>query len=103
VDDPRSSLDSGTKLVGSDMAGWRFTLYPDAAEGGGFFRSAADGSPPGAGAFDPRDSQADAARRARAKVRRYCAANRLPDIGIAATAAHCQDRSDGGAAPALFT
>jgi hypothetical protein len=91
VDNPRSSLDSGTKLVGSDTAGWRFTLYPDAAEGGGFFRSAADGSPPGA-AFDPRDSQADAARRARAKVRRYCAANRLNRLGTLTYAgAGCHD------------
>jgi hypothetical protein len=76
----RPSLDSGTKLVGSDTAGWRFTLYPDAAEGGGSFRSAADGSRRGA-AFDPRDSQADAARRAAGKVRRYCAANRLNRLG----------------------
>ena len=87
----RTSLDSGTKLVGSDTAGWRFTLYPDAAEGGGSFRSAADGVPRG-DACDPRDSQADASRRAKTKVRRYCAANRLNRLGTLTYAgAGCHD------------
>jgi hypothetical protein len=76
----RPSLDSGTKLVGSDTAGWRFSLFPDAAEGGGSFRSAGDGVRRGE-SFDPGDSQADAARRAKRKVRRYCAANRLNRLG----------------------
>jgi hypothetical protein len=63
------------------VGGWRFVLYPEAAEGGGSFRSAAsfsgghwDGEPAA-------DSTADAARRARTKVRRYCAANRLNRLG----------------------
>lgn len=63
------------------MGRWEFVLYPDAAEGGGSFRSAAvsTGRPYLAdGAVDSRD---DATRRARGKVRRYCAANRLNRLG----------------------
>ena len=78
----RSSLESGTKLVEPKRGRWTFVLYPDAAEGGGSFRSVAAGSA-GAGAtvVDSERSAADAARRARAKVRRYCAANRLNRLG----------------------
>jgi len=76
---PRSSLESSTKLVTTRRAGWRFVLYPEASEGGGAFRSAA----PQRGGFAAGawDCQADAARRARGKVRRYCAANRLNRLG----------------------
>lgn len=77
---PRSSLEYGTKLVEPSMGGWGFVLYPDAAEGGGSFRSAASTSPSGR-SLDPLDSRDDAARRARGKVRRYCAANRLNRLG----------------------
>jgi hypothetical protein len=78
----RSSLESGTKLGEPKQARWRFVLYPDAAEGGGSFRSLAEGSA-GAGTItaDTERSAADAARRARAKVRRHCAANRLNRLG----------------------
>jgi hypothetical protein len=87
----RSSLDLGTKLVGSDTAVWGFTLYPEAAEGGGSFRSAGDGARRGV-AFEPSDSRADGARRARTKVRRYCAANRLNRLGTLTYAgAGCHD------------
>ena len=41
---PRSSLEYGTKLDAPGMGRWGFVLYPDAAEGGGSFRSAADPS-----------------------------------------------------------
>ena len=77
---PPSSLEYGTKLVEPRMGGWSFVLYPDAAEGGGSFRSAASPSPSGR-SLDPVDSREDAARRARGKVRRYCAANRLNRLG----------------------
>ena len=78
----RSSLEYGTKLVEPREARWRFVLYPDAAEGGGAFRSlASDRSGRDGLAHDPERSAADAARRARAKVRRYCAANRLNRLG----------------------
>jgi hypothetical protein len=62
------------------MGGWSFVLYPEAAEGGGSFRSAASTSA-GGRSNDPLDSRDDAARRARGKVRRYCAANRLNRLG----------------------
>jgi hypothetical protein len=76
-----SSLEYGTKLVSAPRARWSFSLYPEAAEGGGSFRSASalDGSggrPEIPDSWDP-----DAIRRARGKVRRYCAANRLNRLG----------------------
>jgi hypothetical protein len=63
------------------MGSWGFTLYPEAAEGGGSFRSAVASSPSGRSLDAPLDSRDDAARRARGKVRRYCAANRLNRLG----------------------
>src|SRR4051812_19363508 len=81
----RSSLEYGTKLGATADARWRFVLYPDAAEGGGSFRSSIGGGQPAGGrrlaAVDPDQSRDDAARRARGKVRRYCAANRLNRLG----------------------
>jgi hypothetical protein len=62
------------------MGRWTFTLYPNAGEGGGSFRSVANASP-GDRADGPGDSREDAARRARTKVRRYCAENRLNRLG----------------------
>lgn len=55
---------------------WSFRLYPDAAEGGGCFR-ASRGIQSAAGSPDPVRSSAEAGRRARGKLRRYCAANLL--------------------------
>jgi len=82
ISQPRSSLEYGTKLGGAREARWRFALYPEAAEGGGSFRSMA--REPSTGDWptsDPARTAADAARRARGKVRRYCAANRLNRLG----------------------
>jgi hypothetical protein len=67
------------RLIAPD-AGWFFSLYPDAGEGGGGFRSSyrpnrvfvAKGS-----AADPERAAAEAGRWAGSKLRRYCAANRL--------------------------
>jgi hypothetical protein len=56
---------------------WTFALYPEAAEGGGCFRPQLRPKPAGGAAPDPERSQAEAARRARTKLRRYIAANRL--------------------------
>jgi hypothetical protein len=79
----RSSLESGTKLVTPPGRGWwLLRLYPEAGEGGGSFFSGAawfDGEP-GPAAW-PADSRDVAVRRARAHVRRYCAANRLNRLG----------------------
>ncbi len=66
-------------------AGWFLSLYPSAGEAGGSFvpshRPKRSGRVPGAPAVDPVRSRAEAARRARGKVRRYCAANRLNRFG----------------------
>ena len=59
------------------QAFWSFTLYPEAGEGGGCFRTLVRRPPVGGGAPDEVRSQEEASRRARAKLRRYCAANRL--------------------------
>jgi hypothetical protein len=57
-------------------------LYPGAAEGGGSFRSTVrETAGSHAPAPDRQRNAADAARRARAKVRRYCAENRLNRLG----------------------
>jgi hypothetical protein len=79
MESPRSSLVSSTKLVTPRKAGWRFVLYPEAAEGGGAFHSAAE--PRHGVSAEAWDSRSDAARRAKGKVRRYCAANRLNRLG----------------------
>ncbi|HET7183010.1 MAG TPA: hypothetical protein VFI15_12330 [Candidatus Limnocylindrales bacterium] len=62
------------------MGSWGFSLFPDAAEGGGSFRSAV-ALRPGGWTGPPSDSREDAAHRARTKVRRFCAANRLNRLG----------------------
>jgi len=70
--------------IHSPRGGWSFTLYPDAGEGGGTWRSAkprasnyvAKGS-----AADPERARQEAGRRARSRLRRYCAANRLSRLG----------------------
>jgi hypothetical protein len=65
-------------------AGWSFSLYPDAGEGGGSFQSSVRRIPAyvsrGAAA-DPDRAAAEAGRRARAALRRYCSANRLNRLG----------------------
>lgn len=64
-------------------AGWRLSVYPSAGEAGGSFRSSLSASPDRstAGAGDPERSAVEAARRARSKLRRYCAANGLNRLG----------------------
>jgi hypothetical protein len=59
------------------QARWTFTLYPEAAEGGGCFVPTLRAVAVVGGAPDVERSQHEAARRARSKLRRYCAANRL--------------------------
>jgi hypothetical protein len=59
------------------IAHWSFTLYPEAGEGGGCFVPTLRRRSAGGEAPDVERSQQEAARRARAKLRRYCAANRL--------------------------
>jgi len=62
------------------QAYWSFNLYPDAGEGGGCFVPTLRFRPGAAGEggeVDVERSQVEAGRRARGKVRRFCAANRL--------------------------
>lgn len=55
------------------------SLYPDAAEAGGCFRASKRAK--ATSGADPERAAAEAARRARAEIRRYAAANRLNRLG----------------------
>jgi hypothetical protein len=61
------------------LPGWSLTLYPGAGEAGGCLRSPVVRRSEYAGgpAANPERARAEAGRRARARLRRYCAANRL--------------------------
>jgi hypothetical protein len=59
---------------------WTLSLYPEAGEGGGCVSVARQPLPSG-GAPDSERAAEEAARRARAKIRRYAAANRLNRLG----------------------
>jgi hypothetical protein len=73
------------------QARWTFSLYPLAAEGGGCFVPAFGRGPSVGGPPDVGRAQAEAARRARSRLRRYCAANRLNRFGTLTYAASCRD------------
>jgi hypothetical protein len=60
---------------------WTLSLYPEAAEAGGCFRPQLQRPRVGGGGSDPERSRSEAARRAGAKLRRYCAANQLNRLG----------------------
>lgn len=60
---------------------WRLCLYPAAGEAGGCFGRPTTTRDSREGSRDPERSAAEAARRARGKIRRYCAANRLNRFG----------------------
>lgn len=65
-------------------AGWRFTLVPAAGEGGGSFVSSSRRVPTyvaRGSAADPERSAQEAGRRARSRLRRFCAANGLNRLG----------------------
>ena len=65
-------------------AGWTFSLCPEAGEGGGSFQSSIRRIPDyvaRGSAQDPERAAAEAGRRARGRLRRYCAANRLNRLG----------------------
>ena len=71
---------------------WTLNLYPQAAEGGGCFQSAASRPLVGGGVPDEVRSAEEAARRARGKVRRYCVASRLNRLGTLTYAGEgCRD------------
>lgn len=76
-------VDSFCRFVVPD-AGWRFTLVPAAGEGGGSFVASSRRVPDFVArgmAADPERSATEAGRRARSRLRRYCAANRLNRLG----------------------
>lgn len=89
--DPRSTarragdplLELPSKLGRPEQGHWQLTVYPDAAEAGGCFVSAArprSGDGGGLGwYFESIEEKNDS--RARGKIRRYCAANRLNRLG----------------------
>lgn len=63
---------------------WVLNLYPDAREGGGCFvpsRARRGGAGVRGRAADPQRAREEAGRRARGRLRRYCAANRLNRLG----------------------
>jgi len=65
-------------------AGWFLALYPDAGEAGGSFRGKSRPKRGVGGWWEPDEpgrALAEAERRARGKVRRYCAANGLSRLG----------------------
>jgi hypothetical protein len=65
-------------------AGWSFTLCATAGEGGGSFQQSIRRVPEYVArgeAQDPERAAIEAGRRARSKLRRYCAANRLNRLG----------------------
>lgn len=69
-------------MAATQAPGWVLSVCQSAGEAGGSFRSALRARPRGNGADpDPERAAAEAARRARGKVRRYCAANRLNRLG----------------------
>lgn len=74
--------------------GWMLNLYPGAGEGGGCFLSSRrrEFRPGGGPAADPERAQLEAGRRARGRLRRYCAANRLNRLGtLTYEGAGCHD------------
>jgi hypothetical protein len=68
--------------LGVGWVGWSFALYPAAGEGGGCRVGRARLVEPASWSADPERAAAEAARRARAKIRRYCSANRLNREGF---------------------
>lgn len=78
-----SLLESPTKLGRAPGGGWVLSLYIAAAEASGSFRSSKDfARREGRRRWhDETRSEEEASRRARGKVRRYCAANGLNRLG----------------------
>jgi len=69
-------------MSGTRQPGWGLALCRAAGEAGGSFRGLSrPGAAGGSYEHDPERSQLEAVRRARAKLRRYAAANRLNRLG----------------------
>ena len=77
-------------------ARWVVSLHPDAAEAGGSLQhTGARPRPPSSGG-GPARAKAEAGRRARTKVRLYCAANRLNRLGTLTYAGAGVSRPEAG-------
>lgn len=86
---------AGLSALAPGRAYWSFTLYPAAGEGGGCFQPSLRRPPVGGGSPDVERSRIEAGRRARTKLRRYCAANRLNRFGTLTYAgAGCFDHQE---------
>jgi hypothetical protein len=78
------SVSGSISRIAAPDAGWRFTLVPAAGEGGGSFVASSRRVPEYVArgmAADPERSAVEAGRRAKSRLRRYCAANRLNRLG----------------------
>lgn len=78
--------DGVSRLVESVPARWVLNVYPSAGEAGGCFipsrrRGSGGGGVPGVPAADPVRAAQEAGRRARGRLRRYCAHNGLNRLG----------------------
>lgn len=62
-------------------SGWLLSVSPEAGEAGGCFVPRRKRPSSGGGIPNPERSRQEAARRARGRLRRYCAANRLNRLG----------------------
>lgn len=91
-----SPLDPVADLLNRPDARWSLSLYPDAREAGGAFvpslpysrNQGVRGQ-----AADPARARVEAARRAKGRLRRYCAANRLNRLGtLTYRGAGCHDQ-----------
>lgn len=83
--DPATTPRAGAVVGSSTRSGWLLSLWPTALEAGGSFRSSRPPqrtapSPTGP-PRDPDRAKTEAARRARATVRRYAASNRTNRLG----------------------
>ena len=89
---------SANALISRPDDGWRFSLFPDAHEGGGSFQASVRRVPTYVSrgyALDPERSASEAGRRAWAKLRRYCTANRLNRLGTLTFAGNgCHDPAE---------
>lgn len=80
----RADAQVAKRLARVPSASWWLSLCASAGEAGGSFQSSRRVPVvyvPGVPARDPERAKAEAARRARGKVRRYCAGNRLNRLG----------------------
>lgn len=74
------------------FGGWSLSFYPTAYEAGGcYLRPGRDRGSGGPAASDSDRAAAEAARRAKGQIRRYCTANRLNRLGTLTYAESCRD------------